>query len=978
MVPGDIVEVKGGDRIPADIRIIYSQEMKVDNSSLTGESDALLRTVECTNKDNPLETNNLAFFGTLCKEGIGRGVVIQIGDRTVIGQIANLASTAATTLTPLRRELNRFIAIVATIAITEGVILFVMGFILGYPPITNLIFGIGIIVANVPEGLLATVTVALTLTAKALSKKKVLVKNLEAVETLGSTSCICSDKTGTLTQNRMTVEHLWYDGQVFKGENYEKKGSSHQYEYDMNSPGFKTLHENAILSSEATFNTAPPQELFESLEKIKNDSEKETKRQQIIAQYQKDLENTQWLDRATIGDASESAIIKFFQPIQDIQATREQYLIRKMKDGSMGRIPFNSSWKYALVICKYEIPGSVNCIFIKGAPEKIWSLCSDVAVNGKSVPIDSEWQKKFADVNKQFGNGGERVLGFAKLHLPADKYPADYQFDCKNPFEPNYPMKGFTFTGLVSLIDPPREAVPYSILKCKTAGIKVIMVTGDQPVTAAAIARQVNIFGKNEKTVNQIMEEENISFEEAFERSDALVVHGDMITAATREDELLPENERGKTIQKWLSKPRIVFARTTPAQKLIIVEACQKQGHVVAVTGDGVNDSPAIKKADIGIAMGITGSDVAKDAADMILLTDDFAAIVLGVEEGRKIFDNLRKSILYCLSSNMPELFPFLSLIILRFPLPLSTILVLCIDLGTDILPAMALSSEDSELGIMIRPPRKKTNHLVTAKLVTAGYGIVGVFQSLAGFLTYFIVMYDFGFAIDGLIGLAIQDGFSPGPGTVFDPTLPYYGQNSNKFINYCNNCWNGTGTCDPGELNESDADGPPDWLFYENEEDDLRLYFLQCTQDGGFAWPTDWETCFVKQVSGQSDLPVCYTTEALKFAQTAFFCSIALCQLVNIFVVKTRTQSFMFSGLRNFNLIFGLSMEVILCLFLAYFPPFNVGLGTREIIFLHFGWPAVPFAIFQLMYDETRKYLIRNIPKKDSKPNWFERNTWW
>jgi ATPase, P-type (transporting), HAD superfamily, subfamily IC len=337
--------------------------MKVDNSSLTGESDALLRTPECTNKENPLETANLAFFGTSCKEGTARGVVIQIGDKTIIGQIANLAATASSTQSTLSIEVNRFIFVISIMAVIAGVFFFCMGFVIGYDAITNIVFGIGIIVANVPEGLLATVTASLSLAAKRLAAKTVLVKNLEAVETLGATTCICSDKTGTLTQNRMTVEHLWYDGKVFKGENYEKKGKT--FEYEPESLGFQDLHLNCILCSEATFNKAPPIAQLENLMKIKNEAEREHKRKILEQEHLEKLKNTSVLARPTIGDASESALIKFFQPIRDIEITRENYPVRHLDDGSLAKIPFNSSWKFSLVICNVPTTNSDNCIFIK-------------------------------------------------------------------------------------------------------------------------------------------------------------------------------------------------------------------------------------------------------------------------------------------------------------------------------------------------------------------------------------------------------------------------------------------------------------------------------------------------------------------------------------------------------------------------------------------------------------------------------------
>lgn len=330
-------------------------------------------------------------------------------------------------------------------------------------------------------------------------------------------------------------------------------------------------------------------------------------------------------------------------------------------------------------------------------------MCTHVLENGVPVPKDESWNQRFKQANENFGKNGERVLGFAKLHLPSSQFPRGFDFKVENP---NFPFKEQCFVGIVSLTDPPRDTVPFAVLKCQAAGIKVIMVTGDQPVTAAAIAKQCHII--REKTVNEIAEERKISFEEAFPMSNAIVIHGDELTKMSLEDEGLPESEQGKKLATWLQKDQIVFARTSPAQKLIIVKGCQKAGEVVAVTGDGVNDSPAIKKADIGISMGITGTDVAKDAADMILLNDDFSAIVIGVEEGRRIFDNLKKAIAYSLTSQIPEIVPFVGFIVLQFPLPVSTVVILYIDIGTDMLPAISFAYEDAELDLMTRKPRNK------------------------------------------------------------------------------------------------------------------------------------------------------------------------------------------------------------------------------------------------------------------------------
>jgi len=635
--------------------------MKVDNSPLTGEVEPLLRSPECTHPEEPFETKNLAFFGTLCKEGRGKGIVINIGANTVMGQIADLAATGGTGKSPLRKELDRFVLIITVIAISLGVIFFLLAlFVVKYSALQCIIFGIGILVANVPEGLLACITISLAITAKRLSEKQVLVKNLEAVETLGSTSCICSDKTGTLTQNKMTVENLWFDGNVIRGHSKEIKGPDFEYEYDTEDPSFKILHHTAMICSEAKFDIS-----------------------------ESDLKDPgfKYSTASVIGDASETALVKFYQPIEDIMKTRALYTLGKCKDGSESKMPFNSTNKYALSIVRQESADSIYCAYIKGAPEKVWKYCGRILYEGRYKNIDKDDKNNFDGVNLKFGKNGERVLGFAMLPLNKEEFYDGYPFDTSSPNNFNFPMENYIFVGLISLMDPPKDTVPFAIKKCQSAGIKVIMVTGDQPPTAGAIAKQIGII--NLKT-NEDLKELGYSPEEALQKANAIVIHGDMIVKAFEEGD-----EKGQEIlESWAKKPQVVFARTTPAQKLQIVKSCQAIGHVVGVTGDGVNDSPAIKQGDIGISMGISGSDVTKDAADMILLNDDFASIVDGVEEGRKIFDNLKKTIVYLLTSNMTEIWPFVGLVILQIPLPLSNIFMLIICVGTDIYPALSLAYE--------------------------------------------------------------------------------------------------------------------------------------------------------------------------------------------------------------------------------------------------------------------------------------------
>ena len=382
-------------------------------------------------------------------------------------------------------------------------------------------------------------------------------------------------------------------------------------------------------------------------------------------------------------------------------------------------MPFNSTNKYALSIVKQEGQDHHYVAYIKGAPEKIWKYCGRILYQGKYKQIDAEDRKNFDGVNLRFGKNGERVLGFAMLPLPKEKFYEGYPFNTTSPDNFNFPIENYIFVGLISLMDPPKESVPFAIKKCQSAGIKVIMVTGDQPPTAAAIAKQIGIITLK---TNEDLKEQGYDSQEALQKASAIVIHGDMILKAFEDGDEIG----AQILETWVRKPQIVFARTTPSQKLQIVKACQAIGNVVGVTGDGVNDSPAIKQGDIGISMGISGSDVTKDAADMILLNDDFSSIVDGVEEGRKIFDNLKKTIVYLLTSNMTQIWPFVALVILQIPLPLSNIFMLIICVGTDIYPALALAYEEAEVDIMTRKPRKPTDHLVTARLLTHAYGQMG------------------------------------------------------------------------------------------------------------------------------------------------------------------------------------------------------------------------------------------------------------
>uniref|UniRef100_A0A8C3HH71 Sodium/potassium-transporting ATPase subunit alpha n=1 Tax=Chrysemys picta bellii TaxID=8478 RepID=A0A8C3HH71_CHRPI len=674
VVVGDLVEVKGGDRVPADLRIISAHGCKVDNSSLTGESEPQTRSPDCTH-DNPLETRNITFFSTNCVEGTARGVVIATGDRTVMGRIATLASGLEVGKTPIAVEIEHFIQLITGVAVFLGVSFFVLSLILGYSWLEAVIFLIGIIVANVPEGLLATVTVCLTLTAKRMARKNCLVKNLEAVETLGSTSTICSDKTGTLTQNRMTVAHMWFDNQIHEADTTEDQSGT---AFDKSSATWLALSHVAGLCNRAVFKGGQ--------------------------------DNVPILKRDVAGDASESALLKC------IELSSGSVKLMRERNKKVAEIPFNSTNKYQLSIHETEDPNDNRYLLVmKGAPERILDRCSTILVQGKEQPLDEELKEAFQNAYLELGGLGERVLGFCHFYMPEEQYPKGFAFDCDDV---NFTTENLCFVGLMSMIDPPRAAVPDAVGKCRSAGIKVIMVTGDHPITAKAIAKGVGIISEGNETVEDIAARLNIPVSQVNPRdAKACVIHGtDLKDMSTEQiDEILQNHTE------------IVFARTSPQQKLIIVEGCQRQGAIVAVTGDGVNDSPALKKADIGVAMGIAGSDVSKQAADMILLDDNFASIVTGVEEGRLIFDNLKKSIAYTLTSNIPEITPFLLFIMANIPLPLGTITILCIDLGTDMVPAISLAYEAAESDIMKRQPRNpRTDKLVNERLISMAYGQIG------------------------------------------------------------------------------------------------------------------------------------------------------------------------------------------------------------------------------------------------------------
>ncbi len=634
LVSGDMIFLEEGDKIPADARIIETNNMKVDVASITGESEPQLRKDIATH-DNILESRNILFSGTLVQTGDGKAVVYGTGMNTQIGKIVKLTKETKSTNSPLHKELNHFIKIISRIAIILGVLFFLISLFSGNIATASLVFAIGIIVANVPEGLLPTVTLSLSMAAKRMAKKNALIKNLESVETLGSTTVICTDKTGTLTENKMRLETIFMNMEETTAETLIIK----------NKKCFSHLIKTMVLCNNAYIGDKG--KLF--------------------------------------GDPTETALIKFSNKYENIGLLNNK--LKRLRES-----PFDSKTKRMITYNKYK--KGIRA-YLKGAPEVVVKKCTKIRVNQKVRKLTIKDKKLIINKYKEVASRGERVLGFAYKDVKTI----------------NSSEKNYIFTGLIGMMDPPRKEVPAALKACKTAGIKVIMITGDHPLTAEAIARKVGLITKKAN----------------------IIVGGELAKMTSNK------------LKAFLKKDNILFARTAPAQKLQIVKALQSMNEIVTVTGDGVNDAPALKNADMGVAMGKMGTEVAREASDMILMDDNFATIIGAIKEGRTIFENIKKFVAYVLTSNIPEILPFIVFVALGLPLPLTVILILSIDLGTDLLPALGLGSEKPESDVMTKKPRSRKERLLTKNLLFMSYGIIGFIQAAAGFATYFFILYSGG-----------------------------------------------------------------------------------------------------------------------------------------------------------------------------------------------------------------------------------------
>jgi sodium/potassium-transporting ATPase subunit alpha len=638
LVVGDLIVLKTGNKVPADVRVLEGDNLRVDNSSLTGESEPQERSANVSHV--PLmEATNLLFSGTIIISGECIGLVIRVGIHTVIGRLAQYAITAPKRTSRLELEMTIFIRRLVACAFCFGMLALALGFSLGLYVTDTINAAVGIFISFLPQGLPATMTILLTSAAKRMAARNVLVKELRSVETLGAMTLLATDKTGTLTQNKMAVVGGWIYGKI------------HNSVEDMDGAIFEIgdfLDRIALCTScklDATERSVP-------------------------------IEN-----RAIFGDATEVGILHYVGRFEDLDKMFEE-------NKKILEIPFTSASKWHLTIYSLKDQPALQ-IIMKGAPERVLQHCTQYRRGDTLYPVDEAMQEEFKRTYEYFASNGLRILAMASKNLPEDQFPHKFAFT-KDPL--NFPIDDLVFLGFLCLRDPPKPGVSWAIGRLREANIRVVMVTGDHPFTAEAISRQVGIL-----TLTDVFKRPpSASDVEERPNTKAAVIHGEDIDSMTNSD-----------WRRLAVLDEITFARTAPRHKLEIVKQFQAAGHIVAVSGDGVNDSPALRKANLGISMNRTASDVSKDAAHMILLDDDFVSIVAGVFEGRLIYENVKKSIRYTLTHIAAEISALLLYVLLIIPPPLSPILLIFIDVFAELGPAVSFAGEPPEFDLMALPPRQ-------------------------------------------------------------------------------------------------------------------------------------------------------------------------------------------------------------------------------------------------------------------------------
>lgn len=645
VVPGDLLILTEGEAAPADARLVHAERLRIDASALTGESSPVPRRAEPIDPSagTLISLPNLVLAGTTVVSGRAEAVVFATGGATEFGRIARLAGAQRERPSPLELELREVTRIVSLIAVTMGVVFFFTGVLLGKLSLVGaFLFAVGIIVANVPEGLLPTLTLALAMGVRRMARRKALVKRLSAVEALGAATIILTDKTGTLTENRMSVVELWTEGR------------------------------NLLLTS----TPAPANEAVALLVRT------------AALACDADWPKTQTPAAGPTGDPMEAAILRAARSL----GISEEMLAAWPR---VGELPFDSSRKRMTVIHQIG-PAPIACV--KGASGELLPRCTRLRWAGRELGLGPELRDQVEAAVSQMAGRGLRVLAVAVRELDPSQTPG------RDGWEPEQIERELTLLGLLAFEDPPRPEVPAAIQACRGAGIRIVMVTGDDPHTAQAIGEQIGL----------------------FEGSPRIVTGAELDKLSPSEVELL------------FQQRDLLFARVAPEHKLLLVEACQRRQEVVAVTGDGVNDSPALRRAEIGIGMGETGTDVAREAADIVLADDNFASIVAAIEEGRAAYENVRKFVTYIFASNIPEIVPYLAFVLFDIPLPLTVMQILAVDLGTDLVPALALGAEHAEADLMRRPPRRRGSRLLDRPTLLRAYGWLGVLEAVFAMSAYF------------------------------------------------------------------------------------------------------------------------------------------------------------------------------------------------------------------------------------------------
>jgi len=648
LVPGDIVLIGSGDRVPADLRLLEANSLYVEESALTGESVPVGKHARPIEGDEPgtADLKNIAFMGTMVTRGTGKGIVIRTGMRTEMGKIASMIEQAGEAETPLQRRLAQLGKVLIAAAIALTVVVVIAGILHGQPAYDMFLAGVSLAVAAIPEGLPAIVTIALALGVQRMIRRRAIVRKLPSVETLGCATVICSDKTGTLTQNKMTVVRLWTEGRTLEvtGEGYEPRGEvlENGRPVDLKrDAALRRLVQVAALCNNARLVRA-----------------EEAGRPGRAGRRADNADD--WVLQ---GDPTEGALIVLAAKL-GVTVSSLEGLYRREKE-----YPFDSERKRMSVLVSHQ-GGRLVCT--KGAPDLLMERCAYALWDNKVVPFTPSLRQKAAEAAERMAGSALRVLALAYRDLHPQE-PAERDADVE---------KQLIFVGLAGMIDPPRREVRDAIAMCRQAGIRTVMITGDHRLTAEAIASQLGILPRGGRSID-----------------------GRQLAA-------MSDKQLDRIVEDIY-----VYARVAPEHKLRIVRALQRRGHVVAMTGDGVNDAPAIKAADIGIAMGQSGTDVAKEASSLVLADDNFATIVAAVEEGRGIYENIRKFIRYLLASNVGEILTMFLAMLLALPLPLVPIQILWVNLVTDGLPAMALGVDPPEKDLMRQPPRGAKESIFARRL---------------------------------------------------------------------------------------------------------------------------------------------------------------------------------------------------------------------------------------------------------------------